>query len=294
MKYRHAYMIMAHHRPDLLQLLIDALDDERNDIFIHVDKKSDMCLSLFTTQRAKLVFIEQIDVRWAGYSQVECEYRLLEAAVKSGKHLYYHFLTGATYPLWNQDDLHQFFLKHEGTEFIGFDNARDYSNRAKYFWFLSEYGKLQGVKGRMIGLIRGTLLRLQKLSGYNRLKNRDIVIKKGCAYWSITESLAQYILSKEDYVRILLKDALWCDEVFVQTLAFNSPFRAKIYDLNNEYDGAMRELAWPSNVGGDHPGYNFKMEDLEYLLSSKRLFALKFENEDGISLINEIRNRRNI
>ncbi len=36
---KHAYMIMAHHRPDLLQLLINSLDDERNDIIVHIDKK---------------------------------------------------------------------------------------------------------------------------------------------------------------------------------------------------------------------------------------------------------------
>ena len=39
---RHAYMIMAHHRPDLLQHLLDALDDERNVIIVHIDKKSRM------------------------------------------------------------------------------------------------------------------------------------------------------------------------------------------------------------------------------------------------------------
>ena len=33
---KHAYMIMAHHRPDLLQLLINSLDDERNDIIVHI------------------------------------------------------------------------------------------------------------------------------------------------------------------------------------------------------------------------------------------------------------------
>ena len=39
---KHAYMIMAHHRPDILQLLINSLDDERNDIIVHIDKKSNM------------------------------------------------------------------------------------------------------------------------------------------------------------------------------------------------------------------------------------------------------------
>lgn len=36
---KHAYLIIAHNEFDLLQKLISVLDDERNDIFIHIDKK---------------------------------------------------------------------------------------------------------------------------------------------------------------------------------------------------------------------------------------------------------------
>lgn len=35
----HAYMIIAHRQFDLLAKLITALDDERNDIFVHIDAK---------------------------------------------------------------------------------------------------------------------------------------------------------------------------------------------------------------------------------------------------------------
>lgn len=37
---KHAYCIMAHHNWNQLQLLVDLIDDERNDIFLHIDKKS--------------------------------------------------------------------------------------------------------------------------------------------------------------------------------------------------------------------------------------------------------------
>ena len=36
--YKHAYCIMAHNNWAQLQMLIDCLDDKRNDIFLHVDK----------------------------------------------------------------------------------------------------------------------------------------------------------------------------------------------------------------------------------------------------------------
>lgn len=37
---KHAYCILAHGNWEQLQLLVSVLDDERNDIFLHIDKKA--------------------------------------------------------------------------------------------------------------------------------------------------------------------------------------------------------------------------------------------------------------
>ena len=39
---KHAFLIMAHGSLPLLRVLLSMLDDERNDIFLHIDRKSDM------------------------------------------------------------------------------------------------------------------------------------------------------------------------------------------------------------------------------------------------------------
>ena len=39
MKDRHAYLIMTHGNFEILKLQLEMLDDSRNDIYIHVDKK---------------------------------------------------------------------------------------------------------------------------------------------------------------------------------------------------------------------------------------------------------------
>lgn len=39
---RHAYCIIAHNEPLLLQTLIDLIDDDRNDIYILYDKKANI------------------------------------------------------------------------------------------------------------------------------------------------------------------------------------------------------------------------------------------------------------
>lgn len=40
MKDLHAYCIMAHGNWEQLQMLVNMLDDCRNDIYLHIDKKS--------------------------------------------------------------------------------------------------------------------------------------------------------------------------------------------------------------------------------------------------------------
>lgn len=37
---RHAFLIMAHNHFDFLKILLKRLDDPRNDIYLHVDRKA--------------------------------------------------------------------------------------------------------------------------------------------------------------------------------------------------------------------------------------------------------------
>ena len=41
----HAYLIIAHDQFDLLESLLKCIDDERNDIYIHIDSHSKLDIS---------------------------------------------------------------------------------------------------------------------------------------------------------------------------------------------------------------------------------------------------------
>lgn len=138
---KHAYLIMAHHRMDLLQSLVFALDHENNDLYIHIDKKCNEQTRIISN-KSKVYFLERMDVRWAGYSQVECEYRLLELALSSDEqYQYLHLLTGASFPIKSNQFIYDFFNEHYGKQFIGFDNNLDYSSRVRYRFLFNELGK---------------------------------------------------------------------------------------------------------------------------------------------------------
>ena len=62
---KHAYLIMAHNNFEILEKTLKILDDERNDFYIHVDKKvKNFDFEKFKNiiQKSRIIFIERIDV----------------------------------------------------------------------------------------------------------------------------------------------------------------------------------------------------------------------------------------
>lgn len=119
---KHAYLIMAHNNFEQLKILIGLLDDYRNDIYIHVDKKvKGFEKGLIQTKCAQLTYVNPICVTWGGHSQIKCEMLLLKSSVP--KHYkYYHILSGVDLPIKTQDEIHDYFDMNYGKNFIGFDD----------------------------------------------------------------------------------------------------------------------------------------------------------------------------
>ncbi len=83
---KHAYLIMAFNHFNLLKKLIHLIDDERNDIFVHIDAKSkSFKVSDFNdcVTKSNIVFIPRTEVYWADYSQTNAELCLLQEAVSA-------------------------------------------------------------------------------------------------------------------------------------------------------------------------------------------------------------------
>lgn len=98
------------------------LDDGRNDIYLHIDKKvvlGPLEQDLFRLAKARLFVLEQrLDVRWGDISVVKAELLLLETASMKGPYDYYHLLSGVDLPIKSQDYIHRFFEKNKGYEFV--------------------------------------------------------------------------------------------------------------------------------------------------------------------------------
>ena len=282
---KHAYLILAHSSKILLKELIQALDDVRNDIYVHLDKKAKFDISELSTQYSTLsVLPKRLDARWGDYSLVEVELLLMAEASSRFSYSYYHIISGVDFPIANQNDIHNFFNLHSGKEFIGFANHTPESElkwRSQHYFLFSRNFKS---KNLLIRLTRRIFANVQTLLGFKRYPKE---IKKGCQWCSITNDFIHYLLSNKVMIKKYFNHTYCPDELFIQTLCWNSSFRNRVYNLEDEFKGCLRYINWDN--GEIHLMDN---EDPKKMVHSEFMFARKF-SEDGLANIFKIKKMYN-
>ncbi len=285
---RHAYLILAHNNFAQLRKLIELLDDPRNDIFIHIDKKAK-----FNPQKgwntvckySKLTFLQKrLKVNWGGASIMHSEIALLKAATSAGNYDYYHLLSGMDLPIKDQDTIHAFFSKNAGKEFIDYWEVNDdMMNRVIWYTPFNERER-----NFIFHAINKTCRILQKIAGHSI--NQNIDFKYASQWFSITDGLAKYIISKEEWLTEVFDHTIICDEIFLPTVTWMSPFKDNIFGMNDGHqngNGNMRFIDW--SRGGDirHP-WTFRNDDWERLMNVPYLWARKFNEKVDNEIIDRI------
>ena len=283
---KHAYLILAHNEFVILERLIQSIDDERNDIYIHFDGKSENYPVFQPLHAGLFILTERIDVRWGDISVVKAEYALFEAASQSGRYSYYHLLSGVDMPLKSQDYIHRFFVENKGKEFIGYyqgDMTTEIDRKVRRWHLFPEHFK-DTLGGLSIGrkVLRAGWIRMQFLLRIRR--NKDVNFKKGTQWLSISSELVGYLLQQQEEVMRIYSHTFCSDEIFVQTICWNSPFRDRIYNINDEGRGCLRMIGWKDNRLEE-----WQDRDFEKLMSSDALFARKFGGKH-IGVVNRILN----
>lgn len=177
-------------------------------------------------------------------------------------------------------------------EFIGFDNSSNFESRVCLYHIYNEIGKATTKTDQIKVLIRNKFNGFQKKIGYIYKPTRNISFKKGFVYWSLTEDAIKYILINEKNIKKIYKHSFCGDELFIQTLLYNSEFRKKIYNLDDEYESCLRfikpALSWNKDFSGGSIELAKKSEnsitvsDLPMLVKSEKLYGWKFVGEQGI------------
>lgn len=284
MTKQHAYLIICHNHFRQLGVLLSLLDDERNDIYLHVDKKSgDFPKSFLQKQlkRSRLFYVERLNVHWGGYSQIRTEMILLETAIKNKtEYAYYHLLSGVDLPIKSQDEIHRFFDENMGGEFLSFsikDNqTKEFLDKISLYYFFQDK---VGRNGGFLSTIENLSTSLQRRLSVDRLGDKRSLFYKGTNWFSITDGLARFITApkQQAFIERYMKYTCCADEIFLQTIGMNSPYRENITNTS------MRLIDWKRG----NP-YTFTIEDYDLIMASDCLFARKFDESKDAKIIRKI------
>lgn len=288
---KHAYCIICHNEPKLLSSLIAFLDDERNDIFLMVDKKTDMGIyDGIRAHKAGLFFAERIDVKWGDISQIKAEYAVFECARSHGVYSRYHLISGVDMPIKSQDYIHRFFNANPDIECISFSqeeqDEEDLRRKTSHYAFFLRHAKSRKKIVREMVFIMNLIsyrlykaLHLRRTYPYERLK-------KGTNWVSITNNLVEYLLSKKEEVLRSFNYILSADEIYKQTIVWNSAFRKNVFLPDDEYGACLRAIDWQR--GTPYCWGDDGISDVSLLRSSHAIFARKFSSKN-MWIIEEIK-----
>ena len=268
---KHAYLIMAHTDLPLLEILVRCLDDIRNDIYIHWDSKSS-CVPELKTESSSLYILDQrVSVNWAGFSMVEAEFCLFKEAYSKGPYAYYHLISGADLPIKPQDYIHSQCEIMAGTEFVAFANAsqQEIDFRTQHYFLFPEDFRTNNI------LKRGLRYLFLKYQDIAHKKRSDYAFKKGSQWCSLTQDFVSYLIYQEEKVKKLFSHTFSPDELFIQTICYNSPFYENVKKSESEFDGNLRFIKWK-----DGELLPIEESDLEEMKMSDKWFARKFTSSD--------------
>lgn len=278
---RHAFLIIAHDNFEQLALLLRLLDDGRFDFYIHIDAKATQVpwdTLKASVRQSTLLFTDRTDVVWGEGSQITSEMVLLKAAAASGKaYGYYHLLSGRDLPIKNNDEICAFFDAHAGQEFVpvehsDVDGTLTANERSRYslYWFDVKHWRQQPQR-RFLNIVNS----IERHIGIDRDRNCPLKHGKGANWFSITESLARFVIGQEPLIdRHFMHHTLCCDELFLQTVLLNSPYADNVFHPHDSglISQSLRHIDW---TRGDP--YVFHSDDFAELRRSENLFARKFD-----------------
>jgi len=290
---RHSILITTHDNVEISKNLLSLYDDKNIDFYFLIDKKAksyneevlkDIC------KKSNVYFVPKINIYWGSFSQIQAEYILLENAVKKS-YDYYHLISGCDIPLYTKNEFFDFFEQNKGKEFVEYSpkeiaEKNKVQDRVKYYYaFMESVREKSAIKRKPKTFLREFFLKLQKLLKIDRTKGKEF--QYGSNWFDITDDFAKYVLKNKPWVIKHFKKTCCADELFLQTLLFNSPFYSNNYYCLNEKNRILQRNRYTDWTRGQP--YTFKKEDYNEIINIKEsLFIRKFNYKNDAEIVNKL------
>lgn len=223
-----AALIQAHHRPDLMERLLDRLSGELWARYVHIDAKSD--IGIFSPLFGKADFLhDRVAVYWGGFSQVEATLRLIEAALANPEVTHLYLMSGQDYPLRSDEEIRQVIAgatRDKGGEGGNFLEIARMPFPDKPMTRIEKRFFRDNPPGVAIWLERAARILPRRKA---EVLLRGLVPHAGWQWWLLERRAAQAILDfhkANPWCAKAFRGTFCSDEVFFQTLFAHLGFKA--------------------------------------------------------------------
>ncbi|MBB6003592.1 beta-1,6-N-acetylglucosaminyltransferase [Arcicella rosea] len=267
---RIAHLILAHANPSQIQRLINRLAHPNADFYIHIDLKTEISPFLSLASKQVTLITNRVSVYWGAYSIVQATVNSFEEILASPtKYDYINLLSGQDYPLKSTDEIYAFFEKNPNKAFM-----HTLSVATEWQEAIPRVTKYHLSNYQFSG--RTTVEKyINMFLPQRKMPNKLIPVGRS-QWFTITSKHIEYIvtyLQQNKNVKRFFELTWGSDEIVFQTILYNSIYQNEMVNDN------LRYIDWSE---GNASPKTFKMEDLQTLIGSGKLFARKFnEAIDG-------------
>lgn len=256
---KHAYLIIAHNEFVVLQTLLDLLDDERNRLFVHIDKKVKALPELHTEKAGLTLLDKRIDVRWGDVSQVEVELLLMQEAIGCGAD-YFHIISGTTLPLKALDEIDEYFADRAPAYFAPMEtNDAELDLKMRRYNFNTRRFIRNNKKWQAFNqMLWHIMIAAQKALRIRR--NTEYGFVKASNWCSLSFESVTRLLSNKSFILKKYRLTLCPDEFFI-------PSELESFSIKDDY-------LFTDFVGANPK--SFSLDQLDTLKSTPYLWARKF------------------
>ncbi len=296
-----AYLISVYTEPMTFRKLIESLNEDYVDFYVHIDKKVSSESFKSGVKDIKNVFFvpdrDRIEVHWGGYSQVQAQYKMIELMFISGiKYCRIVNLSGTDYPIISNRNIYTAFTDINKEYIIGFDvnnEVRTRLSKSKYR-HSEKFSRIYLMDANIIIRKIFFKLRLKRLFDIRKL---GFNLYFGSEYWALTYECLREIISiwrREDKLRSILKTSYVPSEAWIHSCFFLSSYAHKaVSPMINCYERGLIELSPLSFFKYDDSIKILDEKDFDEILDSNKCFARKVvvgKSDRLIGMIDKIRN----
>lgn len=294
---KHAYLIISHHNFEQLMFLLSSIDYDDNDIFIMIDRKSNISKSQLdsiknSVIKSKIFFTKRISIYWGDYSLISAELELIQLAINTESYDYFHILSGDDLPLQSQEKIHQFFDDHPHKVFLSLADRRvnfeNIINRVKYY-HLSP--RLTG-RSKNVSIMQSSFyfrvlnhfcLTIQKMLKVNLVKKYHLEVDYASQWMSIDLETAKLIVENKLWISKVFRHSIAADELFVPILLKKYNLYHKVFDNSrigddkDAFQGSLNYVNW-----WDGSPYTWQDGDevkIDRIIKKGHFFSRKFNLE---------------